>query len=202
MEVLPPIISLSLLGIIAAVILFFIARRFNVVEDPKIDKVQEVLPGVDCGGCGFPGCRNFAEACTKADDLENLFCPVGGNSCMGDVAEIMGFELITQDPKVAVLKCYGTPENCVRENVFDGTPDCSIANSIYGGETACQYGCLRLGECVEACEFGAMYMDKDTHLPVIIDEKCTACNACVKACPRDILELRRKNKKDRKIFVA
>ena len=121
---------------------------------------------------------------------------------MADVADIMGFELVPQDPQVAVLKCYGTNDNCPKENIFDGTPDCSIANALYGGETACQFGCLQLGECVDACEFGAMYMDKDTNLPAIIDDKCTACNACVKACPRDILELRRKNKKDRKIFVA
>ena len=86
-----PIISLSAIGIVAAMILFFIAQKFKVFEDPKIDEVEEVLPSANCGGCGFPGCRNFAEACVKAENLGDLFCPVGGNECMSDVAKAKKF---------------------------------------------------------------------------------------------------------------
>ena len=74
------IISLSVIGVLAAVVLYLIAQKFKVFEDPRIDRVEEVLPGANCGGCGYPGCRGFAEACVKADLLDDLFCPVGGNS--------------------------------------------------------------------------------------------------------------------------
>jgi electron transport complex protein RnfB len=106
------------------------------------------------------------------------------------------------DPLVAVLQCNGTPESRPRTSVYNGVPDCRIAHNLYIGETDCSYGCLGKGDCVRACAFGAMYMNNETELPVIIDDKCVSCGACVKACPRNLIELRKKAKKDRKIYVA
>ncbi len=196
------IISLSTLGLVAAIILYFVAQKFKVFEDPKIDLVEESLPGANCGGCGFPGCRNFAEACVKADNLENLNCPVGGNETMANVAKILGLEAVEAEPQVAVIRCSGSFENRPRTNSYEGAQNCTIVHNLYTGDTDCPYGCLGLGECVDACNFDAMYMDKKTGLPVIIDDNCVACGACVEACPRDIIELRKRNKKDRKIFVS
>ncbi len=196
------IITLSAIGIIAAVILYFLAQKFKVYEDPKIDEVDEALPSANCGGCGFPGCRNFAEACVKTDDLDSLFCPVGGNDCMSEVATILGKVVAEKTPQVAVLRCNGSPKHRERVNTYDGAENCTIAHNLYGGYTDCSYGCLGMGECVDSCNFEAMYMDKETDLPVIIQEMCTACGACIEACPKDLLELRNKGKKDRRIFVS
>jgi Na+-translocating ferredoxin:NAD+ oxidoreductase RNF subunit RnfB len=196
------IIFLSSLGLVAAAILFFVARKFKVYEDPKIDAVEEALPNTNCGGCGHPGCRAFAEACVKADDLSDLHCPVGGNDTMQNVASILGMQVEDRDPYVAVVRCSGSFEYRKRTNVYEGPANCTIAHTLYGGDTDCSYGCLGFGECVDACDFEAMYMDKTTGLPVVIEDKCTACNACVKACPRDIMELRPKGRKNRRIYVA
>lgn len=196
------ILSLSIIGTLAALILYLVAQKFKVYEDPRIDQVEGVLPGANCGGCGFPGCRGFAEACVKADDLGDLFCPVGGNACMADVASSLGKLAVEKDPEVAVVRCAGSPQHRKRTNYYDGAPSCAIAHSLYAGDTGCQFGCLGLADCVKACKFDAMFMDKETGLPVVVDSNCTACGACVEACPRDIMELRRKNKKDRKIFVS
>lgn len=196
------IISLSLLAFISAVILYFVAQKFKVFEDPRIDEVHAVLPGVNCGGCGFAGCRNFAEALVKADNFEGLYCPVGGADVMGTAAKMLGKEAPIVDPLVAVLKCNGTPENRPRTSRYDGASDCRISNNLYIGETDCSYGCMGYGDCVKACAFNAIYMDNPTELPVILDDKCVACGACVKACPRNLIELRKKAKKDRKIYVA
>jgi Na+-translocating ferredoxin:NAD+ oxidoreductase subunit B len=196
------IISLSLLALISSVILYFIAQKFKIFEDPRIDDVQSVLPQANCGGCGYAGCRNFAEALVKAGSFEGLNCPVGGADAMGSAAKILGKEAPVVDPLVAVLLCNGTPEFRPRTSVYDGAPDCRISNSLYIGETDCSYGCMGHGDCVRACTFDAIHMDNSSKLPVIIDSKCVSCGACVRACPRNLIELRKKAKKERKIYVA
>jgi electron transport complex protein RnfB len=200
--VLITIISLSLLGLFSAIILYFVAQKFKIFEDPRIDEVQAVLPAANCGGCGFAGCRNFAEALVKAESFEGLNCPVGGNTTMSLAAKIMGKEAVAVDPLVAVVLCQGSPEHRLRTSKYDGAGDCRIVHQLYIGETDCAYGCLGLGDCVRACTFDAMCLDGTTELPVITDDKCVACGLCVKACPRGIIELRKKAKKDRKLYVS
>ncbi len=196
------IVSLSIIGIVAATILYFVAQKFKVYEDPRIDEVDEVLPGANCGGCGYPGCRGFAEACVKSEDLGNLYCPVGGNDCMSSVAKVLGRTAVEKEPDVAVLLCNGACSLRPNTNKYDGAGSCTIAHNLYGGETGCQYGCLGLGDCVRVCDFDALHMDTETGLPVVDEEKCTACGACVKECPRNLFELRPKGKKGRRIYVA
>jgi electron transport complex protein RnfB len=196
------IISLSLLALISAVILYFVAQKFKIFEDPRIDEVQAILPAANCGGCGFAGCRNFAEVLVKAESLDGLVCPVGGSLVMDQIATMLGKSAPVVDPKVAVLLCNGTPEYRPRTSTYDGASDCRISHSLYIGETDCSYGCMGYGDCVRACTFNAMFINSETELPVILDEKCVACGACVKACPRNLIELRKKAKKDRKIYVA
>lgn len=196
------IITVSAIGTIAAVILYLVAKKFNVVEDPRIDIVEESLPGANCGACGLPGCRAFAEALVKTDDISGLKCPVSSNEAMAHIAVILGKDIAEQEPLVAVVRCGGTPAHRPRTSIYDGASSCTIESALFTGESGCPHGCLGLGECVDACKFDAIYINPETLLPEVIDQNCTACNACVKACPRNIIELRKKNKKDRKIYVS
>lgn len=196
------IISLCAIGIVSAVILYFVAQKFKVEEDPRIDIVEGLLPGANCGGCGYPGCRGLAEAAVKSTTLDGITCPVGGAATMNKVAAALGREVAVQAPKIAVVRCNGNCENRPRTSRYDGARSCAIEHSLYIGDTACAFGCLGCGDCVAACPFDAIHMDPKTQLPVVDDEKCVACGACVKACPRSIIELRNKGPKDRRVFIS
>ncbi len=194
--------SLSILGLLLAVVLYFVAQKFKVEEDPRIDIVEGIMPGANCGGCGQAGCRAFAEACTKADNLDNLFCPVGGNATMKKVADALGFQVAEKAPMVAVVRCNGNCENRPKTNVYDGIATCAAKAALYSGDTGCRYGCVGCGDCVNVCNFGALSMNPATGLPVVDEDKCTACGACTKVCPKSVIELRNKGPKNRRVFVS
>lgn len=196
------VVSLSLLGLLLAVVLYFVAQKFKVEEDPRIDIVEALMPGANCGGCGQAGCRAFAEACVKSSNLDNLFCPVGGNPVMQKIAGALGFEVAEKAPMVAVVRCAGSCDKRPKTNQYDGVSSCAVMSSLYAGDTGCKYGCLGNGDCTHACKFGAISMDPVTGLPVVDEEKCTACGACVKACPKGVIELRNKGPKSRRVFVS
>ena len=174
------IITLGVIGAISAILLYATSKKFEVYEDPRIAKVQEVLPGANCGGCGFAGCSNFAGACVKAGSLDGLRCPVGGNAVMEKVAQIIGSEVSDSEPMVAVIRCNGTCQARPKSNIYDGSKSCAIASSLYGGETGCSFGCLGFGDCVKACAFDAIHINKETGIAEVDEEKCTSCGACVK----------------------
>jgi len=201
-ELIYTVLLLVALGALAAIILYWVSQKFKVQENPKLEQVLEALPNTNCGGCGFPGCSAFADALVNADDLAPYNCPVGGNEVMKEVGEILGKAIEEKDPFVAVVKCAGAIHVRVHHTTYDGAANCSIASNLYSGERGCSDGCVGLGECVEACTFDAMYMDETTGLPVVIEDKCTSCNACVTACPKDIIELWPKGKRDKKIYIA
>lgn len=198
------VIVLGALGLVSALVLFFASHKFAVHEDPRIGKVSEVLPQANCGGCGYPGCSGFAAACVKAADegsLDGKLCPVGGQAVMEQVSAILGIAASAAAPRVAVVRCNGSCENRPRIAQFDGATSCRVQQMTGMGETACAYGCLGCGDCVSACQFGAIFMDPETGLPVVDEEKCTACGACAKACPRGVIEIRLKGPKGRRVVV-
>lgn len=200
-EILSAALIVGCIGLVAAAILFVVSRKFAVYEDPRIAQVAEVLPQANCGGCGYPGCSGFADACVKAGSLEGKLCPVGGQAVMSRVASILGLDAEESEPRVAVVRCNGTCANRPRLTRYDGARSCAIMAATYGGETGCSYGCLGCGDCVAACQFGAIRINAETGLPEVDEDKCTACGACAKACPKQVIEIRPKGKKSRRVYV-
>lgn len=198
------VIVLGGIALVSSVILYVCSKKFAVHEDPRLGQVTAVLPGANCGGCGYPGCSGLAGALVKAADagsLEGLMCPVGGAAVMEKVADLLGMAVANSEPKVAVVRCNGTCELRSRIAEYNGLETCAAMNSCGAGETGCGFGCLGCGDCANACSFGALAINPETGLPEVDEDKCTACGACTKVCPRHIIELRKKGVKNRRVYV-
>jgi electron transport complex protein RnfB len=186
MNIFIPILTMGVLGFLFAFGLVFAYRKLAVQVDPRIQKVAEALPQSNCGACGYAGCQAMAEAMVSGKASPNS-CPVGGVDTAAKVAEVLGVKAAEVIKKVARLHCRGTKEAAPRRSQYLGLQTCYAAHLI-GGDKLCTYGCLGLADCVRACPFDAMFMGDDG-LPVVIEEKCTACGKCVEACPRNLYEL-------------
>lgn len=186
-QIVSSLITLGGLGLIFGAILAYASKIFHVEKDPRIELIDELLPGANCGGCGFPGCSNYAEAVVSGETASNL-CAPGGEQVTLKIAEILGVEAETAEPKVAVVRCQGAHGVAKDKMIYEGIEDCNAATLVQGGQKACIYGCLGFGSCVKSCPFDAMAM-QDNGLPVVFEDKCTACGNCVLACPKGIMEL-------------
>jgi RnfABCDGE-type electron transport complex B subunit len=178
---------IAALSITLSIILAIAHRRLKVEEDPRIDSVSDMLPGVNCGSCGLPGCRMFAEKVVSGEILPGQ-CPVGGPETARFIANFLGVEVGQMEKKVARLLCAGGRDMAIQVAEYEGFPSCRAAATIIGGFKGCTYGCLGLGDCVVACTFEAISLAPNS-LPVVDLEECTACGDCVRACPKGLYQI-------------
>jgi len=181
------------LGFLFGVGLAVAAKKFKTDENPNAKKILRVLPGANCGACGYPGCSGLAEAIAEGNAPVDK-CPVGGANVAKKIAKIMGVEETTvSEPKVAKVMCKGGNKEAKTKFIYSGVKSCKAALLVSGASKLCQYGCMGLGDCVSVCPFNAIKMG-DNGLPVIDSKKCTACGKCVEICPRNVIQLIPKNK--------
>jgi len=183
---LPAVVSLALLGAVFGTILAFASKKFAVEEDPRISAINEILPGANCGACGFPGCAALAVAICQGNAPVDACLP--GISNAWKIAEIMGVEAKQEERMVAQLSCFGGKYDCKDKYKYQGIQDCRAAMQLFGGHKACSSACLGLGTCQKVCPFDAVIIGPNG-LPVIDYDKCTGCGICVADCPKKVLHL-------------
>lgn len=177
------------MGLVFGFILTLSTKFFAVETDPLIGEVRAVLPGANCGACGYPGCDGLAAAIAGEKAPINA-CPVGGEALAQKLSGIMGVnEIPSSSRMVAEVICRGGVDRCKTKFNYQGIDDCVSASLVGGGYKACSYACLGLGTCVKACQFGAITIDEKKMIAVVDPEKCTSCGLCVQSCPRDVLHL-------------
>jgi len=186
MEILIPVITLGLLGIIFGVGLAIASKKFEVEIDPRLEKIHSLLPGSNCGSCGGAGCFGFAEAVLSGKLMIDN-CRVANDQAKEEIAKVLGRELKKRLKTVATFHCNGG--NKVKDKfIYQGMDDCVAVNLQLGGLKECFYGCLGFGSCVKVCPFGALKMSNEG-LPVVDTKKCKACNKCVLICPKKLFTL-------------
>jgi len=178
---------MAVLGLILASVLVVANKRLYVFEDPRIDQVEELLPKANCGACGTAGCRQFAEKLVQGE-IEPGKCTVNTKEMNQVIADFLGVDLGAGEKRVARLACAGGIHVAYIRASYGGVQSCRGAALVSGGGKGCSWGCLGLGDCAEVCEFDAIHLDKHG-LPVVSEDKCTACGDCVTVCPKDLFSL-------------
>ena len=186
-----PLIVLGLLGFLMGVGLGIASKKFAVERDPRFDAIMSILPGANCGACGFVGCQSYAEALLSGRAKPGA-CPAGGSSVTEKLSKYLGVDAGDLAKMTARIYCCGDTSR--EKGAYEGIKNCAAASLVLGGNIMCGYGCLGLGDCVAVCQFDAIKVRKGIP-PEIDEEKCRACGLCVKICPKKLIKLIPKEKK-------
>ena len=187
MLVLTSIGALGGLSLLLVTLLVLAHRKLHVDEDPRIDEVEQMLPHANCGACGFPGCRPFAEALVTGAASPGK-CSVSTDDGRARIAAFLGVDVGAEEKRVARLACAGGSNVARNRAHYEGLESCRAAAQVAGGGKGCFWGCLGLADCAVVCDFDAIRMNAHA-LPVVDEAQCTACGDCVEACPKDLFSI-------------
>ena len=191
------VIMVAAIGGIFGLILAVAGIKLRVETDPRIDSIAALLPGANCGGCGFAGCASMAEAIVTGQVPDSNRCAACADGNRAKINAIMGHATNDEGPKIryiARLHCNGGCTNRKQIKDYEGINNCYLLANNYGGPNQCNFGCFGCGACVDACSFGAIKIGKEG-LPVFDYDKCVGCGNCTKACPQFLIELIDSSKK-------
>lgn len=185
MEILTPVLIVGIIGLLAGIILATASIIMAVPKDETAAALEEILPGANCGACGFSGCSGYAAAMAKGEAQPGL-CSPGGKETAEKCAELLGSAAVEVERQSALVRCLGSNDNTFDKMIYDGIESCAAADLVAGGASACGYGCLGLGDCQRACEYGAIEICNG--IAKVNPQKCTGCSKCISACPKGLIK--------------
>ena len=186
-QIIIPIVLVAAVGLAASVMLSYASKVFEVKEDPKFLALRAELPGANCGGCGFAGCDDYAHALAENPDTPCSKCSVGGPAVAKKLGALLGKDAGHVERNVAFVMCGGTPDKANHLYDYEDLTSCRAAKQLFGGSKECPFGCIGLGDCVNACEFDAMHLVNG--VAVVDRSACTACGKCMQTCPQSLIRL-------------
>ncbi len=186
-EILFPVLIVAGIGLLAGLLLAVLSKIMAVPVDEKEEALTEVLPGANCGACGFSGCAGYAAALSKGNTKDTGLCAPGGSEVSAQIAEIMGLSATSITPMAAVVRCMGNDKCAEKKMVYSGVSSCKMASQLFGGDKTCIYGCLGLGDCQRECPYNAINICDG--IAIVSPELCKACKRCVAVCPKNLIEL-------------
>ena len=186
LKIIVPVLVFIGLGALMGIMLAVAAKAFAVKRDPRVEKIEELLPGANCGGCGFAGCSAFAEAVVKGE-VAPAKCAASDADHVEKMCAVMGIEAVHAVRMRAQVMCSGTSEHAKKNYIYKGFPDCISAATLGGGDKLCPNGCIGLGTCVRSCAFGAISVVNG--VAYVDYHKCKGCGVCVASCPKGLIEL-------------
>lgn len=182
------ILSVTVIGIVCAVILSVASKFMAVKVDERFPLVRDCLPGANCGACGFAGCDGYANALLEDESLSASLCIPGGAQASASISEVLGREAGEVQKKVAVISCQGDCNNSSNKMDYKGIETCAAAKLLFGGAGNCIYGCEGLGDCAAVCPYGAICIENG--IAHVDERKCIGCGLCAKTCPKGIIAIR------------
>ena len=186
MQILIPVLIFGAIGLVMATVLAFASKIFAIETDPKEEQILELLPGANCGGCGYAGCSALAAAIAKGEAPCDG-CPGISHENFEQICSIMGVEVKERKPMTALVMCSGTIDKANYRYFFDGSKTCRDINAMQGGDKICAYACLGYGDCMEACKFGAISLKNG--VAYISRSKCVGCGVCANTCPKNVIKI-------------
>ena len=187
LDILIPLLVLSAVGILCAVLLVVAAKYFSTEENSEAVALRDCLPGANCGACGFSGCDAYAKALAEGETDKTNLCVPGGDKTARDIAEILGTEAEDVEELVAYVACGGTCDSSGRKYDYRGKPSCVAASAAFNGDRFCTFACLGYGDCMQVCPNNAISIEGG--IAKIDPKKCVGCGLCAKTCPKRIIHL-------------
>lgn len=185
-SILIPILIVVVIGLLSGLILSIASIVMAVPKDQKTEDIRAMLPGANCGACGFSGCDGYAKALATGEAKPGL-CTVGGTDVANQIAAYLGVAATSVEPHMSVVHCLGSRDNTTDRVEYEGITSCAAAAAVAGGPTSCTYGCIGLGDCVNSCNYNALSVRDG--VAMVEPKNCVACGMCIKACPRHLLTL-------------
>jgi Na+-translocating ferredoxin:NAD+ oxidoreductase subunit B len=189
MVILISIVVLGLIGLIFGIILAYSSKKFNVKIDPKIEEILNILPGLNCGSCGYPGCQGYAEAIVK-NNCDIDLCKVGGIDTLKNISDKTDRKILNENNREsAIILCCGDKKNSPESAIYRGLESCRALSTLGSSHKSCKYGCLGLRDCERICPIGAIVFNQELGIPEVNREKCNACGKCVNECPKNLIKI-------------